>query len=148
MSNGILLVEDNPNDEMLTLSALRDAKITNHIDVVRDGEEALDFLFRREKYASRDKKQNPEVILLDLKLPKLDGLEVLKEIRANEGTKRIPVVILTSSKEESDIMAGYDNGANSYVVKPIQRIEFEKAIESVGLYWLIINALPGVRSLT
>lgn len=142
----ILLVEDNPNDEMLTVAALREAKITNHIDVVHDGEEALDFLFRREKYTNRDKTQTPEVVLLDLKLPKVDGLEVLKEIRTNEATKRIPVVILTSSKEESDIMAGYDNGANSYVVKPIQRIEFEKAIEHVGLYWLIVNALPTAKS--
>jgi two-component system response regulator len=142
MNKRILLVEDNPNDEMLTLIALKDGKITNEVDVVRDGEEALNFLFCKEEYAQRDRKQMPELILLDLKLPKVDGLEVLRQIRAHETTKRIPVVILTSSREESDLMAGYDEGANSYIVKPMDTSQFTKAIEQVGLYWLIVNTVP------
>lgn len=135
----ILLIEDNFNDETLTLLALKEGKITNHIDVVRDGEEALDYLFCRGEYADRNKSHLPQLILLDLKLPKIDGLDVLREIRANPDTKRIPVVILTSSRQESDIVKGYDNGANSFVVKPMDSTQFSKVIEQVGLYWLLVN---------
>lgn len=142
MNNRILLVEDSPSDEKLMLTALTDAKITNDVDVVRDGEEALDFLFCREKYSARKKTDLPQLILLDLKLPKIDGLDVLKEIRANIATKRIPIVIMTSSREENDLLAGYDNGANGFIVKPMNPVQFAKAIEHVGLYWLIVNATP------
>ncbi len=138
----ILLVEDNPNDETLTLIALKDCKVTNDVIVVRDGEEALNFLFCKNEYAERNRNQLPRLILLDLKLPKIDGLEVLKQIRADEATKRIPVVILTSSREESDLVSGYDHGANSYIVKPMDTDRFRKAIEQVGLYWLIVNTVP------
>ncbi len=144
MNNRILLVEDNPNDEKLMLMALKDRKITNEVDIVRDGEEALDFLFCKEKYKNRDRAEVPRLILLDLKLPKIDGLDVLKEIRANNFTKRIPVVIMTSSREESDLVAGYDNGANGFVVKPMDPIQFAKAVEHVGLYWMIVNTVPSV----
>jgi two-component system response regulator len=140
----ILLIEDTPNDEILTLNALKDGKITNEVDIMRDGEEALNFLFYKGKYENREKFL-PRLILLDLKLPKVDGMEVLKLIRAHETTKRIPVVILTSSREESDLVAGYDNGANSYVVKPMNPGEFAKAIEQVGLYWLIVNTIPKLK---
>jgi two-component system response regulator len=140
----ILLIEDTPNDEILTLNALKDGKITNEVDIMRDGEEALNFLFYKGKYENREKFL-PRLILLDLKLPKVDGMEVLKVIRAHETTKRIPVVILTSSREESDLVAGYDNGANSYVVKPMNPGEFAKAIEQVGLYWLIVNTIPKLK---
>ncbi len=138
MNNRILLVEDSPNDEKLMLMALIEAKITNDVDVVRDGEEALNFL------SSRSKNDLPQLILLDLKLPKIDGLDVLKEIRANSLTKRIPVVIMTSSREESDLMASYDHGANSFVVKPMDSVQFTKAIAQVGLYWLIVNTSPKI----
>jgi CheY-like chemotaxis protein len=139
MNNKILLIEDNLNDEKLMMMALREAKITNDIMVARDGEEALDYLFCLGKYNGRNRADLPQLVLLDLKLPKIDGLEVLKEIRANPVTKLIPVVILTSSREESDIMAGYDHGTNSFVVKPMDPVDFAKAIERVGLYWLIVN---------
>jgi DNA-binding response OmpR family regulator len=138
----LLLVEDTPSDEIMTLEALRDAKIKNEVDIVRDGEEALNYLFCKGPYEKRDKEQIPRLVLLDLKLPKIDGLEVLKEIRSNEKTRRIPVVILTSSREERDLVAGYDNGANSYVVKPLDPVQFANAVESVGLYWLIVNTTP------
>lgn len=138
----ILLVEDNANDETLTQFALKEAKIANEVDVVRDGEEALNYLFCRAEYAGRDRTQFPKLILLDLKLPKIDGVEVLKEIRANEMTKRIPVVLLTSSREENDLVAGYNNGVNSFVVKPINSTEFANAIMQVGLNWLIVNKVP------
>jgi two-component system response regulator len=140
----ILLVEDNPNDETLTLLALKEAKITNEIDVVRDGEEALNFLFCKGEYANRDKALYPQVVLLDLKLPKIDGLDVLKQIRSNELTKRLPVVMLTSSREESDLVSAYDNGANGFVVKPMDKTDFAKAIEGVGLFWLIVNTHPSI----
>ena len=135
----ILLVEDNPDDEALTLRAFKKNSILNEVVVARDGAEALDYLFATGSYAGRDTSVMPQVILLDLKLPKVDGLEVLKHIRAGERTKLIPVVILTSSKEEQDIIKGYDLGANSYLRKPVDFRQFTEAIRQVGLYWLILN---------
>lgn len=141
-SGTILLVEDNPNDELLTLRAFQKNNIGNQIIVVRDGEEALDFLFGTGAYADRDPRQLPHVILLDLKLPKVDGLEVLRRIRADERTRRLPVVILTSSNEERDLMAGYEGGANSYVRKPVDFTQFVEAARQLGLYWLMLNEGP------
>jgi two-component system response regulator len=135
----ILLVEDNPDDELLTIKALQKAKIKNAIDVVRDGAEALEFLFQEGAYAHLDSRSKPQVVLLDLKLPKVDGLEVLKRIRSDERTKLLPVVILTSSREEGDLVKSYGNGANSYIVKPVETQEFTEAVQKVGLYWLLIN---------
>ena len=135
----IMLVEDNPDDEALTLRAFKKNNILNEVVVARDGAEALDYLFATGSYAGRDTSVMPQVILLDLKLPKVDGLEVLKHIRAGERTKLIPVVILTSSKEEQDIIKGYDLGANSYLRKPVDFRQFTEAIRQVGLYWLILN---------
>jgi len=145
MSNDkvILLVEDNPKDEALTLRALKKANVLNPIVVARDGVEALDYLFAQGAYANRDPGANPQVILLDLKLPKIDGLEVLKTLRLDERTKLLPVVILTSSVEEQDLVRGYSLGANSYVRKPVDFIEFIDAVRSLGLYWLILNRTPG-----
>lgn len=138
----ILLVEDNPDDEILTLRALKNNNILNKVVVTRDGAEALDHLFCKGKYTDRDLSLLPQVILLDLKLPKLDGLEVLREIRSNERTKLLPVVILTSSKEEKDLVNSYKLGANSYVRKPINFLEFSEAIKQLGLYWLLLNENP------
>jgi two-component system response regulator len=138
----ILLVEDNPRDEELTLRALRKNKIANPVVVVRDGVEALDYLFARGKHAERDKAAAPQVVLLDLKLPKLDGIEVLKQIRANESTRLLPVVILTTSNEDRDRLAGYSSGANSYVQKPVDFAEFTEAVRQLGLYWLVLNEPP------
>lgn len=138
----ILLVEDNPDDEILTLRAFKKHNIMNEVVVARDGAEALDHLFCRGEYANRDTSLLPQVVLLDLKLPKLDGLEVLGEIRSDERTKFLPVVILTSSKEEKDLANSYKLGANSYVRKPIDFIEFSEAIKQLGLYWLILNENP------
>lgn len=135
----ILLVEDNVDDELLTLRALRKASVVNHVEVVRDGAEALDFVFRSGKYAGRDTTEAPALILLDLKLPKIGGLQVLERIRADEDTKRIPVVILTSSTEPVDINRGYDLHANSFVSKPVNFQEFSDAVKSLGLYWLLVN---------
>lgn len=135
----VLLVEDNRDDEELTLFALRKAKIMNEIDVVRDGAEALDFLFARGDF---ERRVLPQVILLDLKLPKVDGLEVLKQIRTNEATKLIPVVIMTSSREEKDLMGGYVGGANSYIVKPVDTSQFMESIRQLGLYWFVLNEGP------
>ncbi len=135
----ILLVEDNPDDEALTLRALKKGKILNSVDVARDGVEALDYLFCRGKWKNHNDQKNPQVVLLDLKLPKIDGLEVLKQIRSNEKTKRIPVVILTSSREEQDLFEGYENGANSYIVKPVDIDQFTTAITQLGLYWMVLN---------
>lgn len=137
----ILLVEDNPNDEALTLRALKKNNIRNDIVVARDGAEALDWLFARGAHASRDATSMPQVVLLDLKLPKVDGLDVLRAIRADARTKRLPVVILTSSKEDCDLIAGYDLGANSYVRKPVDFAEFAEAIRNLGLYWLVLNEI-------
>jgi len=135
----ILLVEDNPDDELLMLRALTKNNIANDVVVARDGIEALDYLFNTGKYAGRERDVNPQLILLDLKLPKLDGLEVLKSIRADERTKLIPVVILTTSGEQQDIVNSYNLGANSYVQKPVDFKEFIEATRQLGLYWLVVN---------
>lgn len=138
----ILLVEDNPRDEELTLRALRKNNIRNEVVVARDGAEALDYLFARGAYAERDASALPEVVLLDLKLPKLDGLEVLRRIRDDENTKLLPVVILTSSNEEKDLLEGYGAGCNSYVRKPVDFQQFADAVRQLGLYWLLLNETP------
>jgi CheY-like chemotaxis protein len=134
----ILLVEDNPHDAELTLHALKKHNISNHVTVVRDGAEALDFVFRQGPYAEHHVK-GPRVILLDLKLPKVDGLEVLRRLKADETTRGIPVVVLTSSREERDIIEGYRLGVNSYIVKPVDFQQFTDAVKQVGLYWLLLN---------
>jgi two-component system response regulator len=138
----ILLVEDNPDDELLTLEALKDNNIRNDVVIAHDGEEALDFLFMRGQYKDRDENLIPQVILLDLKLPKVDGLEVLQQIRNNEKTKVLPVVVLTSSKEETDLIKSYQLGANSYIRKPVDFEQFTQAIKYLGLYWIVLNELP------
>ena len=138
----ILLVEDNPDDIELTRRAFHKNAIANNLVVAHDGIEALDYLFCRGTYDSRNVKETPRLILLDLKLPKMDGLQVLENLRANEYTKLVPVVILTSSKEEQDLISGYKNGANSYVRKPINFNEFVDAVRNIGLYWLLINEPP------
>jgi two-component system response regulator len=138
----ILVVEDNPDDEELTLRALRKNNIKNEVVVARDGGEALDFLFGTGAYGGRDVGDLPQVVLLDLKLPKLDGMEVLRRIRADERTRLLPVVILTSSKEERDLIEGYRSGANSYVRKPVDFEEFMDAARQLGLYWLLLNEAP------
>jgi two-component system, response regulator len=135
----ILLVEDNPDDEALTIRALRKNNIMNEVVVAHDGAEALDYLFGTGQYAGRDLDQLPQVVLLDLKLPKVDGLEVLRQLRSNEATKFLPVVILTTSNEDQDRLAGYSLGANSYVRKPVDFAEFVNAVRHLGLYWLILN---------
>ncbi len=138
----ILLVEDNPDDEALTLRALKKNSIANQIIVVHDGVEALDYLWCRAEYKDRDPSDHPQVILLDLKLPKINGLEVLKSIRADIRTKLLPVVILTSSAEERDMVDGYALGANSYIRKPVDFEQFLEAVRELGLYWLVINQVP------
>lgn len=140
----ILLVEDNPDDEALTLRALRKHNVTNEVVVMRDGAEAIDYLFGSGAYADRDTSALPQVVLLDLKLPKVDGLEVLRRIRADDQSRVLPVVILTSSKEEEDVLAGYRLGANSYVRKPVDFVEFTEAVRQLGLYWLLLNEPPRV----
>ena len=135
----ILLVEDNPDDELLTIRTLRQYNVTNEIVVARDGAEALDYLFGKGQFSDRDTRKTPQVVLLDLKLPKVSGLEVLKQMRADERTKLLPVVILTSSSEESDIVQSYSNGANSYVRKPVEFEQFAEAVRQVGAYWLLLN---------
>ena len=138
----ILLVEDNPDDEALTLRAFEKNKITNEIVVVRDGAEALDWLFGEGQHADRDVSEQPQVTLLDLKLPKVDGLEVLRRIRGDDRTKLMPVIILTTSEEESDRLAGYSLGANSYIRKPVDFSQFIEAVRQLGLYWLVLNESP------
>jgi len=138
----ILLVEDNPDDEALTLRALRKNNVGNRVVVAHDGVEALDFLFCTGTYAGRNPMEMPQVILLDLKLPKLDGHEVLRRIRADERTHRLPVVVLTSSKEEQDVAQSYGDGANSYVRKPVDFNQFVEAVRQLGLYWLVLNETP------
>jgi len=138
----ILLVEDNPDDEELTLRALKKNNILNQVTIVRDGAEALDYLFCQGAYAGRDASLQPAVTLLDLKLPKVEGLEVLKRLRADERTRLLPVVILTSSSEEQDLISGYRLGANSYIRKPVDFTKFMEAVRQVGLYWLMMNEPP------
>jgi len=138
----ILLVEDNQNDMDLALHALRREKLANNIYVARDGEEALEFLFCRGAFAHRSFDHPPKLVLLDLKLPKVDGMEVLRQIKSDPRTKTIPVVIMTSSKEERDLVAGYNLGANSYIQKPVDFDQFRETVKSVGLYWLVINQPP------
>ena len=141
-SSSILLVEDNPDDEALTLRAFRKNNVTNEVVVARDGAEALDYLFGTGAYANRDITQLPQVVILDLKLPKIDGLEVLRRLRADAQTKLLPVVILTSSNEERDRLEGYGLGANSYVRKPVDFAAFVDAVRQLGLYWLLLNERP------
>jgi two-component system, response regulator len=138
----ILLVEDNPDDEALTLRAFAKNNVSNAVVVARDGVEALDYLFGSGAYAGRDLRMQPQVILLDLKLPKLDGLEVLRRLRADERTQLLPVVILTSSKEEQDLIQSYRLGANSYIRKPVDFLQFIEAVRQLGLYWLVLNEAP------
>jgi two-component system response regulator len=140
----IMLVEDNPMDEELTLMALKQANISNPVVVARDGVEALDYLFARGAYAKGAPPPLPQIILLDLKLPKVDGLEVLRALRANETTKLLPIVILTSSIEEQDVIRGYSLGANSFVRKPVDFDQFREATRQLGLYWLVLNQGPKV----
>jgi len=137
----ILLVEDDPRDVELTLTALEDHKLANEVTVVHDGQEALDYIYRRGQFATRPN-ENPAVILLDLKLPKVDGLEVLKQIKSDEQLKTIPIVVLTSSQEEQDMLRSYKLGVNAYVVKPVNFHEFITAVKELGMFWAIINQPP------
>ena len=145
MEKTIMLVEDNPNDEELTLRALRKANIANSVFVARDGQEAVDFLFGTGAHAGREPSAMPAVVLLDLKLPKLDGIDVLHRIRADPRTKLIPVVVLTSSSEDEDMLRSYQSGANSYVRKPIDFSAFASAVTQLGMYWILINQSPPSR---
>ena len=138
----ILLAEDNPDDVLLTQRAFKKSNILNELVVVHDGQETLDYLFGKGKYKERDISVMPEIILLDLKMPKLDGLEALKKIRANLKTKHLPVIILTTSKEEKDIVNSYCLGANSYINKPVDFDQFVEAVNQLGLYWLVLNQQP------
>ncbi len=138
----ILLVEDNPQDAELTIRALRKHNLANQIYVVEDGEEALEFIFGKGQYADRDLTMHPKVIFLDLKLPKISGLEVLKELKSNPNTKMLPVVIITSSRENPDIKKAYELGANSYVVKPVNFDDFLNAMTQTGMFWLLVNEVP------
>ncbi|CAM3118476.1 response regulator [Rariglobus hedericola] len=142
----ILLVEDNPNDLALTQRALKKARLANHLHVCRDGAEALDFLFGEGVYAGRRLDQPPRVVLLDIKLPKVDGIEVLRRIKANPLTRTIPVVMLTSSKEQKDVVESYHLGVNSYIVKPVNFEGFASAVEQLGMYWLLVNQSPNRES--
>ena len=138
----ILLVEDNPNDAELTIRALKKSKLANNLFHVKDGAQALDFIFAKGEFSSRKMESKPKLILLDLKLPKVDGLEVLMQIKSNELTKLIPVVMLTSSKEQKDIIESYNLGVNSYIVKPVEFEKFVQAVSELGLYWLLYNQAP------
>jgi CheY-like chemotaxis protein len=138
----ILLVEDNPSDLKLTLRALEQHNIANRVEVVRDGAAALDFLFATGEYEGRKVEQAPKVVLLDLKLPKVDGMEVLEKVKSDKRTKRIPIIVLTSSREERDIVESYELGVNSYIVKPVDFEQFAEAIRQVGFYWLLLNEPP------
>jgi len=138
----ILLVEDNPDDEALTVRALKKNKVLNDVVVARDGVEALDYLFATGAYDGRDLGVQPSVILLDLKLPRMDGLEVLRRLRADERTRRLPVVVLTSSKEQQDLLQSYGLGANSYIRKPVDFDQFTEAMKQLGMYWLVLNEPP------
>ena len=138
----ILLVEDSPDDVELTLRALRKSNVTNHIEVARDGAEALEFIFATGAHADRDINNGPKVVLLDLKLPKVDGLEVLRRIKSDQRTKNLPVVVLTSSRESRDVADAYALGVNSYIVKPVDFEQFADAVRELGLYWLLLNEPP------
>jgi len=138
----ILLVEDNPSDLEVALRALKEHNICNKVQVARDGEEALDFIFCQGAFANRNIDDLPRVILLDLKLPLIDGLEVLRQIRANERTRRVPVVVLTSSTEERDVVESYALGVNSYIAKPVDFDQFSEAMHTIGMYWLLLNRPP------
>jgi two-component system response regulator len=138
----ILLVEDNPNDAKLTLLALREENLGNSIQLVRDGEEALDYLFCRGEFASRSFDLPPRVVLLDLKLPKVDGLEVLRAVKGDHRTQAIPVVVLTSSREEKDMVESYRLGVNAYIQKPVEFDSFRQAVKQLGLFWLVVNEPP------
>ena len=146
MTKRILLVEDNPADEKLTLHAFKHCGVANEVVVVRDGVEALDYLFCTGAFATRDPHDRPAVTLLDLKLPRLDGLEVLRRLRADDRTKLLPVVILTSSKQDEDVARSYELGANAYVRKPVDFGEFAVATKTLGLFWLVLNEPPPVTS--
>ena len=135
----ILYIEDNPNDIELTLRALKKHNVANSIQIIKDGEEALEYISASGRYTDRNRQENPKVILLDLKLPKVGGLEILKKLKSEEQTKSIPVVVLTSSREEKDMIESYNYGVNSYVVKPIKFESFSEAVSTLGLYWLLIN---------
>jgi CheY-like chemotaxis protein len=138
----ILLVEDDPSDEELTLRSLKKSNIMNKVVVARDGPEALDYIFSRGVHAGRDASEEPQVVLLDLNLPKIGGLDVLRAIRGDERTALLPVVILTSSKEDKDLIEGYTSGANGYVVKPVDFTQFSDAVRQLGLFWLVVNQRP------
>ena len=138
----ILLVEDNPSDLELALHALRRNNLANHIEIVRDGAEALDFIFATGAFSHRDVENGPRVILLDLKLPKVDGLEVLRRVKADPRTRLIPIVVLTSSREERDIVESYELGVNSYITKPVDFDQFTEAVRALGFYWLLLNQPP------
>ncbi len=144
----ILLVEDNPSDAELTLHALEKSKLANQIQLARDGEEALDFLFCRGAFAGRRFDAAPRLILLDLKLPKVDGLQVLREVKADSRTKAIPIVALTSSKEETDLVRSYHLGVNSYIQKPVNFAEFQDVVRQLGMYWLLVNSQPPEAAFT
>ena len=144
----ILLVEDNPADVELTLHALRQNNLANRIQVARDGEEALDFIFCRGAYTTRDANHQPKLILLDLKLPKVDGIEVLRQVKADPRTRVIPVIVLTSSKEERDMVLSYHLGVNSYIQKPVDFDQFRETVKQLGLYWLLVNQPPPPTAFT
>jgi CheY-like chemotaxis protein len=142
----ILIVEDNPNDLEMTMRGLQKARLVNHIQVARDGAEALDFVFCEGAYAGRSIDNQPKVILLDLKLPKVDGLEVLTRLKEDPRTRAIPVVMLTSSQEQSDLLASYQNGVNSYIVKPVNFESFVQAVADLGMYWMLLNQPPAAAA--
>ncbi|MBX7098338.1 MAG: response regulator [Myxococcaceae bacterium] len=146
-SRVLLLVEDNPRDEELTLRALKKSKVLNPVVVARDGVEALDYLRGTGRYAGQKPPELPQLVLLDLKLPKIDGLEVLRTLRGEERTRLLPVVILTSSVEEQDVVQGYSLGANSYVRKPVDFVQFSEAVRQLGLYWLVLNEVAPPKEL-